>query len=310
MLIILRNPADRPCICSYMYRFLSGLVAALFVPATLAEVIEIPCTADTTLHEIFPSNNMGASTHIAVGATQHLADGQPTRARGLFRFNLTNTVPAGATINSVSISFKVLFTPGASPVPANFELYRMNKPWTEGRGTGNGGSQALQGEPSWINQSTPVAWNAPGALEDANPEVRSSVPVLGEGVWVMPSTTALIADVGEFLANPEINFGWMMVSSAESTPQSVKRVGSREVPENAARLVIDYTPPATDLVLGPVELSTGKIRLTWNGSSPVDLQKSTNFADWSDYLLSIKTNSAEVPVTDNFGWFRLRSSSQ
>ena len=62
--------------------------------------------ADTTLQSAFPGNNFGDGTSFQAGGRR-----QGGVARGLVEFDIANTVPAGATISSVSLTLSVTATP-------------------------------------------------------------------------------------------------------------------------------------------------------------------------------------------------------
>src|SRR3954452_22934406 len=69
------------------------------VTLTLAPV------ADTTLFQLYPMNNLGGELTMISGVT---ANEQVNRA--LLRFNLTNSLPANATIQRVSLNVTVIKT--------------------------------------------------------------------------------------------------------------------------------------------------------------------------------------------------------
>jgi hypothetical protein len=56
-------------------------------------------------------------------------------------------------------------------------------------------------------------------------------------------TPGLTADVQAWLERPDSSFGWILISTAEATPKTARRFGSREDPFNAPRLLVDYALP-------------------------------------------------------------------
>src|SRR6185295_15971618 len=80
--------------------WLSGLPSARAATANLHPV------ADTTLQEAFPNNNLGDGTSFQTGGRR-----QGGRTRGLMQFDIAGNVPAGATINSVSLTLTVTAVP-------------------------------------------------------------------------------------------------------------------------------------------------------------------------------------------------------
>jgi hypothetical protein len=49
-----------------------------------------------------------------------------------------------------------------------------------------------------------------------------------------------VADVQGWLNNPKSNFGWMLISESEDTRFTARRFGSREDPNNAPLLDVQY----------------------------------------------------------------------
>ena len=126
----------------------------------LADNIILTPSADTTLHEYFPENNLGAQLHINAGTTQN-----GPRTRGLMAFNVAGAIPSGAIINSVTLTLEVVGQPVDGDAPSNFGLHRMLVDWGEGTGSGNPpflGRPALPGEANWNSRfaETPMTWAA------------------------------------------------------------------------------------------------------------------------------------------------------
>ena len=79
--------------------------------ALRAASVSITPSADTTLFQLDPANNFGSQPDFAAGTTAIA-----TRSRGLFTFNVAASVPAGATINSVSLTLTVVKVPRSGAV--------------------------------------------------------------------------------------------------------------------------------------------------------------------------------------------------
>src|SRR3954469_7625026 len=88
--------------------------------------------ADTTLQSAFPGNNFGDGTTFQAGGRR-----QGGVARGLFRFDLSGSVPSGATINSVTLTLNVVSTPGGG-ANSVFDLHNVLQSWGEGNNTDHG----------------------------------------------------------------------------------------------------------------------------------------------------------------------------
>lgn len=234
-------------------RVLTFLLVALLrreIPAqTLA--VTLGASADTTLFEASPGNSLGASDSMAVGGTGHDQAG-----RGLVRFELGSSVPAGVTITSARLEFTVTKGP-LGGTPSTFHVYRMLKGWSEGRGSGNLGAPAAVGDSTWIHRSQPsVPWGAPGGAvgEDFLPASRGGVKVDALAVYSITSDS-LVEDVRSWLADPAGNHGWMLRSDAETELLTARRVGTRESTAGP-RLILEFQPAGP---IRPVLKSWGRV---------------------------------------------------
>ena len=126
----------------HSYRLTFGVLAALFVLATIAaaDVVTITDGRDTTLiEEENGSLANGAGPHFTVGRT-----GQVTGSirRGLLWFDISSKIPAGATIDSVTLELNVSQVPFSSTA-RDIALRRALVDW--GEGVSNAGSPGGQG---------------------------------------------------------------------------------------------------------------------------------------------------------------------
>jgi hypothetical protein len=243
------NPfANRRCAAAIVLFWLVGSVTAV-----RASTVSLPCVADTTLSENYPSNNLGGLTQVNAGVTQN-----HTRNRGLFRFDVAGSIPRGSRIRSASLVLEVIGVP-AEPAPfADFGIYRLLKSWGEGNKTSptnNCTSCTGQGGPATTNQATwyyrfaftPQTWSAPGgaATNDYLPAFSSSQTIygLGDSPYTFNSTSQMVADVQLWLDRPETNFGWILICQQEGTPLTARRFGSCENTNTPPRLEVDYLAP-------------------------------------------------------------------
>lgn len=200
--------------------------------------------ADTTLFEVSPNNNLGRSS-LAVGAT---ATGP--RARALLRFDLS-VIPSNAIIETAELSFFVEKTPATGGEPSAFAVHRFLKPWDEGAGLGNTGVPANAGETTWNSQfHANAAWSQPGAASgtEYDSAASASVSIGGVGSYAI---TGVTNDVQAWVSGLATNHGWIMISSREETPETARRVTSREgagLPPPT--LAIQYAIPPSDPVPG------------------------------------------------------------
>lgn len=232
----------------------SVLLTLSFSPIVAkADTVYLRPSADTTLHEYFPDNNLGAQIHFNAGTTQN-----GPRTRGLMAFDIAAAIPPGSTINSVSLTLEVVGQPVDGDAPSNFGLHRMLVGWGEGAGSGNPpflGRPAMPGEANWTHRlagSTP--WAAPGGLAGVDFMAQFSSDTFIYGVnfspYLFDTTARLVADVQLWLDQPAQNFGWMLLTQSENEIFSARRFASREDPFRAPQLLIDFTPVPEPAVWG------------------------------------------------------------
>ncbi len=225
---------------------LPGIVAAiLFVVAiscpARADLTNLIATADASLVQSAPDNNTGGNSFVAAGA-----DGSGPR-RGLFLFGIAGAIPVGATINSVTLTLTV--PNGNIANPSTFDLFRVVADWSEGDNVGSAGTLADTGEVTWNSRHHGLTlWNTPGG--DYVPSVSASTLVSGLGTYSWSSAT-LAADVQLWRDIPTTNYGWILISQSEGTPQTARRFGSREDLPNMPVLTVAFTvipEPSTALL--------------------------------------------------------------
>lgn len=228
----------------------------LLADATTAEVITNFPVADTDLQMANPTSNFGSSPDIVSGGLG-MNSGFDVR-RILLKFDFSGQIPPQAIINSVILTVNVIFhLPAGGTGPAStFDLRRVLQDWGEMEAT-------------WDNRLSTTAWNSPGAAGagDSIGTASSTVFVSGLGSYVFPSTAALVADVQDCVANPGTNFGWLLMSESEATPQTARHFASREDPVNTPYIVVDYSPPPPPLVISGCTLIGGSLRFSFNAQS-------------------------------------------
>ena len=240
----------RVVICHAVCRFLSAWLLVGLSPGARAEEITLNPVADTTLASAVPDHSSGGQTFFNAGITQNL-----TTNRALMRFELRDQIPAGSIIRAADLFLEVTRQPKDGYSPANFELHRLLKSWGEGdkiaadsRSPGLG-SIASTNEATWNARFafSTNSWTIPGGAAGADFVASASsaqaVFDVGSSPYQFSSTPQMIADLQLWLNHPEANFGWLLKESEEITPFTARRFGSREDPNVAPRLVIEFTPP-------------------------------------------------------------------
>lgn len=216
-----------------------------------ADSVTLEATADTTLIEVAPDNNLGGADFFNAGT----AGINGRRNRALIFFDLNGVIPSGATITDVSLTLEVVRQPSFDLENSPFSLRRVFQSWAEGAQVpeaGPGlGAPAAAGEATWLDRfATTVSWSQPGGLAGVDFSATQSglAPSAGQGEQVVfQSTPELISDVNLWLNQPGTNFGWMLVTEAEDILKTARSFASRES-DFGPMLTIQFTPipePAT-----------------------------------------------------------------
>lgn len=240
--------------------FLLSVAAA---PCGSAQVtITLNPDRDNTLYQTANgSTSNGAGTAMFAGRNSQTTD---SIRRALLHFDLAAAVPAGATIQSVSLR---LYNSASNVGDQSVALHRLLESWGEGASAATGGqgngAPAAPGDATWLHRyyaDTP--WSAAGGVFAAAPSAATVVG--GVGPWTWSSTPALVADAQHFLDQPGSNFGWALVGN-ESAASTAKRFATREEPDAGLRpaLVVTYIPEPSSAVL------VGAIALLWQRRRPV-----------------------------------------
>jgi hypothetical protein len=196
--------------------------------------------ADTSLFESNPPNNLGGLNNFPAGTT---ASGE--RSRALLKFEVSSSVPVGASITQVNLIVVVVKAP-AQGVNSNFVLHRLLQDWGEGgKGGPSGGMPASVGEATWLSRFHPATlWTVPGGQAGTDyAEAPSSVAfVSGLDLYEFTSSAGMIADVQSWVDDPGSNFGWMLKTESEGDNATARRFASREnLFGDAPQLVVKYT---------------------------------------------------------------------
>jgi hypothetical protein len=157
------------------------------------------------------------------------------------RFDIAAALPAGATINSVTLTLNVTRTPSGGGVNSLFDINRVLVSWGEGTGSDHGGSAGGAGQATWSNRAgAGTAWTTAGG--DFSPTVSGSRSIAGNGSYTFNSTANMVNDVQDWLNSPANNFGWLLRSESETSSSTIRRFASRDDLANAPMLTIDFTP--------------------------------------------------------------------
>ncbi len=257
-----------------MKRSIGGLLIAIMAFTVIASNVDIVratsislgAAKDNTLFENADGNlSSGAGQHVYSGLTGH-QDGFNIR-RSLLAFDVVDSIPAGATINSAELTLEMTKKQIAAG-PMLTGLHRLTSDWGEGASVSpaGAGTVAAAGDATWLHTFSPGSlWGTAGGDFAAAASATLSVDALGSYTW--GSTAAFVADVQDMLDNPGTDFGWALIGN-EAVPTTARQFGSRENANAAFRptLLIDYTempePSTLALMLGAglVGLMSGRNR--------------------------------------------------
>jgi hypothetical protein len=210
--------------------------------------VTLTSVRDNTLYQSTSGNlSNGAGTGMFAGRTD-----DSTRRRAVVAWNLSS-IPAGATIQSVQIQLQVTQTQAGA---TNVAAHRLTANWGEGTSIassgGGGGASSTTNDATWIHRFyNTQSWTSAGGDFVATPSATQSVA--GNASYTWGSTSALVADVQGWVANPASNFGWIFIGN-ESTDQTAKRFATREATNAASRprLIVTYSAgtPASATIVG------------------------------------------------------------
>ncbi len=181
----------------------------------------------------------GAGSHLFAGATQ-----SGSERRALMQFDFSS-IPAGSTINSVSLTLNL--SRGAQNGSHSIFLHRLLADWGESTSDAPGsegtGAPAAIGDATWdYRYYNIVPWGTPGGDFVPTASASTVVSVIGRYSW---SSSQMATDVQNWLDGTATNYGWILIGN--ETFGTAKRFDSRENVNPAVHpsLLIDFTPAAT-----------------------------------------------------------------
>lgn len=306
---------------SYISAFVAlsfGLLTDLG-PNACAEVVVLRPVADTTLIEVAPSNNLGGLAFVNSGTTQNF-----TRNRGLFRFDLMGSVPAGSWVSNAALTVEVVGQSVDGFTAAEFGVYRMLRAWGEGTKVGDSAHPGL-GAPATVNEAT---WTAPFAFTTntwtqaggaagtdfvATASAQNTIYGINDSPYDFGSTPALIADVQAWVDQPSGNFGWMLACLSEDNAFTARRFGSREDSLHPPLLRIEFVPPPS-LISPALSGENFTFQLVSRPREGGSVEFKNDFADggaWTT-LTNLPPTPAEThytiadPITNAHRFYRLK----
>ena len=193
-----------------------------------ADTVQLNPSKDNTLYEDYTggTTSNGQGQHFFVGRIA-----QDLRRRGLIAFDIAGNIPAGATIESVTLTLHASSNRGTAEI--QIDVHAACEDWGEGASVGDleegRGAPAEPGDTTWTDTFYPdQLWASEGG--EFSPRVTASAAVSAVGFfdWDSSFDPGLATDVQQWLDQPETNFGWVLVASDEYFQNSAKRFDSRE----------------------------------------------------------------------------------
>ncbi|MBI5471841.1 MAG: T9SS type A sorting domain-containing protein [Ignavibacteriae bacterium] len=223
-------------------RFVLGLFlgGAIVTTAFSQSPVTIEAGRDNTLYEdAAGATSNGAGDNFFVGRTNQAAN---SIRRGLVWFNLVGSVPANATIGSVTLTLSMSRSNSGDQT---LSVHRVLAAWGEGTSNANGneggGAPATTNDATWLHRLFNTAlWSTPGGSFASTPS--ASLAVGGVGSYTWGTTATLVSDVQGWLNNPSNNFGWVIIGN-EAAGATSKRFDAREnaVAANRPKIVVSFS---------------------------------------------------------------------
>lgn len=280
-----------------------SIVSLVFAQEVLADTAVFGTAKDSTLYSEDASVSNGSGPHFYVGQTN-----STNNRRGVIAFDFACTIPAGATINSASLTLHVSRSPFTNSNAQPVALCPLTADWGEGASDagapGGSGVSAEDNDATWSHRFWPVVTWATAGGDYLSASASVMVPHTNNGFATWPSNAALVADVQGWLNNSTTNFGWILVGD-ESAIGTARRFDTRENFTSGFRpaLTVMFTPSASgagavpngdDVPGAPLTLSKGgggSITLSWGASC---LGSDTNYEVYEGLLGNFTSHG---PVT-------------
>lgn len=228
-----------PIICA------SAAAAALATPAR-ADTVTINPDQDNTLIQEPDGLLSNALGDVFIGRTGQ-ADSS-SRRRGMFRFDVDGSVPAGSTITSVTLRLWLAKTGDATV--RTVHVHAATASWGEGTSYYDGGlgASSTTNDATWLHRFySGTSWSSAGGSYDGTASGSASAGSSSTTeAWYTWSSAGMAGDVQDWLDTPSSNHGWVLIGD-ESTGGTARRFTSREAADDAGdhypELIINYTPP-------------------------------------------------------------------
>ncbi|MEE8517745.1 MAG: DUF4382 domain-containing protein [Dehalococcoidia bacterium] len=200
--------------------------------------VTIEATKDTSIYESHTSNSNGRGAFLLVGNNS-----QNSARRSLLQFPVISFLPRDSVITGVTLILNVSDAPTRATTVA---FHKVSVDWGEGTADGaddeDRGAAASGADATWsFGSYLDVRWANPGG--DFESVSSGSLSVTEEGLITWEAPPQMIADVQDWLENPQNNFGWLLKGDEEN-PMTLVRFNTTENSDGSVRpqLVVTFGP--------------------------------------------------------------------
>ncbi len=207
------------------------------------------------------NNNSNGTGGLFVGVT---AGNQGTSIRrALVQFDIASSIPAGSTINSVTLRVERVIG-GPNSGADVLSIHPVTAAWGEGTSFGVGkGAAPTANDATWnfrfFNTSS---WTNPGGDFGASSGTVTLDNVNNQ--FTFASQAGMVANVQNWANNPSSNFGWLLKYVDEVSVSTARYFASREnMVTQRPTLTVDFTvvpEPSSCLLLSAAALITSTYR--------------------------------------------------
>lgn len=200
--------------------------------------VDLGASKDNTLYQSSTGTiSNGAGSYFFTGLTAGF-----NTHRGVIEFDIAGSIPAGATIESVTLSLEMSRTASGE---FDVGLHRVLLEWGEGTSNASGeegqGAPVTNGDCTWVHAvydsgGGSVLWANRGGDFDASPSASTLIYLPGRYEW---SSAQMAADVQGWLDDDTSNHGWL-IQTDEKAPSS-KRFNSKDHSNPSTRPVLTVT---------------------------------------------------------------------
>lgn len=194
---------------------------------------------DTSIYADQPDRSNGGHPFLYAGAT-----GSSIR-RCLIQFDL-QSIPRQASVTGATVRLTINQSGAFASDDDAYRLHRLLADWGEGAANspipGGNGASSEEGDATWLaNRHLQSQWADPGGDFAPEPSAEAAAPEEAGGDLVF-SSDALAEDIRNWIANPDLNHGWILIGE-ESTGRTSRRfVSSEGSPrEHRPRLIVTWT---------------------------------------------------------------------